>query len=868
MSSKASRARPRGLQNKVLMVFVIAILAVFAAGYLVRENSRAVNQTLSALTQPDRNLLELREILSYLSEAENNLRIYALTNDPEYFNIYSFLINKVEVNIDSLRKHPHKNMLNPLGLDSVSSLLQQRNEIIEQYLIIKIQRESFNFERETVTQIRSAAEDSAKKVLRTSVTVVTTYDTIAAQRDYSKAPEVKTKGFFNKIKRIFSKKEPENNPEEQAEEEPLILARTQIIADTAVEKVQDTEILRNVKKAINRTREKEQSTYNQLKEQELNMLQNSSLIIDQVTNIFRQIELRQMHMAEKRTKEATKKASYSVLIIGSISIISLLMILVLMGMTIKNLRQNNRYRRELIDATRQSRELARVKEEFLANMSHEIRTPLSAIIGFSEQLNHTRLNKIQKEYLGAVRRSSRHLLETVNDILDLSRLGAGKLTLEQSPFRLKDILEDVIVTFRMSAHEKGLEFIASCNAGSNLVLEGDALRLRQILYNLLSNAIKFTEKGTISIECNAECGEDQCIAIIKVSDTGRGISPEEQNLIFEDFRQAESSDSRRFGGTGLGLAISRRLARLQNGDITVESTPEQGSVFTVSIPYPVSTREPEAKDSLMPLNNLSLRDKKILIVDDDVFNILLARIITENHGMITEVASDGRQALELIGKQKYDVIMTDVQMPEISGKELVGMIRSHPDRETSLTPVIAFTAAKIERFDPDYLEAGFNEVLQKPFSEAGFLQCLSVYLSTPLHEVAEVAEVADATVSAGLSAGYDLAGVEKFSNGSPGQMAEIIRSFIQTSQAAVSELWTLHEQKNTPGIQLLAHRLLTSYGHMGIRQALPLLSQLENHTPENIDDPSIIEAIKKITSITNNLYPLLEKEIERVGSGE
>ena len=868
MSSKASRARPRGLQNKVLMVFIIAFLAVFAAGYLVRENSRAVNQTLSSLTQPDQELLELREILTYLSEAENNLRIYALTNDPEYFNIYSFLINKVEKSIDSLRNHPGKSLLNPMGLDSVSSLLQQRNEIIEQYLITKIQRESFNFERETVTQIRSAAEDSAKKVLRTSVTVVTTYDTIAAQRDYSKAPEVKTKGFFNKIKRIFSKKEPENNPKEQTEEEPLILARTQIIADTAVEKVQDTEILRNVKKAINRTREKEQSTYNQLKEQELNMLQNSSLIIDQVTNIFRQIELRQINMAEKRTKEATKKASYSVLIIGSISIISLLMILVLMGMTIKNLRQNNRYRRELIDATRQSRELARVKEEFLANMSHEIRTPLSAIIGFSEQLNHTRLNKIQKEYLGAVRRSSRHLLETVNDILDLSRLGAGKLTLEQSPFRLKDILEDVIVTFRMSAHEKGLEFIASCNAGSNLVLEGDALRLRQILYNLLSNAIKFTEKGTISIECNAECGEEKCLAIIKVSDTGRGIATEEQNLIFEDFRQAESSDSRRFGGTGLGLAISRRLARLQNGDITVESTPEQGSVFTVSIPYPVSTREPEAKDSLMPLNNLSLRDKKILIVDDDVFNILLARIITENHGMITEVASDGRQALELIGKQKYDVIMTDVQMPEISGKELVGMIRSHPDRETSLTPVIAFTAAKIERFDPDYLEAGFNEVLQKPFSEAGFLQCLSVYLSTPLHEVAEVAEVADATVSAGLSAGYDLAGVEKFSNGSPGQMAEIIRSFIQTSQAAVSELWTLHEQKNTPGIQLLAHRLLTSYGHMGIRQALPLLSQLENHTPENIDDPSIIEAIKKITSLTNNLYPLLEKEIERVGSGE
>ncbi|NTW26136.1 MAG: response regulator, partial [Lentimicrobium sp.] len=510
-------------------------------------------------------------------------------------------------------------------------------------------------------------------------------------------------------------------------------------------------------------------------------------------------------------------------------------------------------------ANLQASDLARVKEEFLSNMSHEIRTPLNAIIGFSDQLINTPLNKIQIEYLGAVRRSSRHLLETVNDILDLTRLGAGKLELEKIPFRMHEILEDVIIPFRLSASEKGIEFEAACNIGKDEVLEGDPLRLKQILYNLLSNALKFTEKGVVSITCHLDFSEGICNAVISVKDTGIGIPDEKLTDIFEDFRQAESSQARRYGGSGLGLAISRRLARIQKGDITVKSTPGQGSEFIVRIPYPVSDKEPVLSESIVFSGHVSFEGRRLLVVDDDVFNILLARIIAENAGILVDVASNGRQAMEILNDNVYDVIMTDVQMPEISGIELVKYIRAHANPRVSLVPVIAFTAAKISRYDLGYMEAGFNEVLQKPFRESDFLARIAAYLANSI-PVPEPGDPDD--VMAGRL--YDLRHAEAFTSGNSAQLSSIVRSFIHTSQAAVEQLWSMCDVNDYSGIKLLAHKLLTSYGHMGVSQALPVLNQLETLNPEHCLPEEIKLMLKKINAINNRLHPLLEEELLRL----
>ena len=852
------KIRSWSLQAKIIAGFTIALAVVFLAGMVVRQNSITLNNTVASLTKPDTELLRLRDVLAFLSEAENNIRIYSLTGDEAYFKYYTYLHAAVETSLDSLKNQAEHDYSKLLRLDSVTVLLAQRNNIIQDYLNVRQKLEQFDFASEAYTQILHTAPDSLNNQLRTSTRVITVFDTIHREVKQREEADAKDQNLFNKIKRVFSKKQDEPE-EEKVRRAPVVLSTTRVISDTALIRNPDTAIYRNVKTALNKVRKREVAAYDQLKNRELHMLRNSSLLIDQVMKIFRQLENKQSQEAAHRGIEAEARARRSVLNIGAVTLSALLLLLFLLVLIVRSLRRSNDYRRRLLATTRESQGLARVKEEFLANMSHEIRTPLSSIIGFSDQLIHTPLNQVQKEYLGAVRRSSRHLLQTVNDILDLSRMGAGKLHIEKIPFRLSDILDDVLITFQMSAAEKGVEFETACNTGSNLVLLGDPLRLKQILYNLLSNAIKFTEKGSITVLCNIECSDTNCEAIIEVHDTGIGIDPAAQTNIFDDFRQAESSSARRFGGSGLGLAISRRLARLQNGDITVTSKPGEGSVFTVRIPYPLSSEKPEQDDEVYLTPEVNLNGRRILVVDDDVFNILLARIIAENSGMLVDVASDGHQAKDMIDTQSYDIVMTDVQMPGLSGYELVSFIRHHPRATVSGMPVIAFTASKVNRYESRYLDAGFNEVLQKPFSEADFLQRIAAHLAIALPPSTQPAF--EAPTEERL---FDLRQADTFTAGNAEQMASIIRSFIHTSQVAVKELWSFAEAENWEGISLLAHKLLTSYGHMGVNRALPLLQQLEEMKTESMDTGKVKILLRQITAINNRLHPSLEAELLRM----
>lgn len=854
--------RKWGLQFKVLLVFAIAILAVVSAGYIVRQNTQTLRHTLETLSQPDTELHTLRNLLSNLSAAENAIRIYALTNDAAYFKEYTFLIENVAKNLDSLTVIAWGDENRMARLDSVSNLLVQRQEMINAYLIYKSKRERFDFAEKAIRQIKSGPLDTIPNRLRTSTRVITVFDTIRPEPLPVPEPEQKPRGLFgSKRKKTSSKKNAQ--PQEITDTRPLVLSTTRVITDTALIRPSDSLILTNVQKALSNVRKLDLATYKGLQEQELNMLRNSSLIIDQVTRIFRQLEMTKTLLAERRAKQASEEANRSVLVIGAIGFVSLVLILFFLVLILSNIRKSNKYKQELIKANLETLEMAKVKEEFLANMSHEIRTPLNAIIGFSEQLTNTQLNQVQQEYLGAVRRSSRHLLETVNDILDLSRLGAGKLQLEKIPFRLQDVLEDVLITFKLTAAEKGIEFEASCKTGEHVVLEGDPLRFRQILYNLLSNAMKFTEHGGVKVECDLENQGNSYKTIIKVIDSGIGIQPDRLHDIFEDFRQADSSSARRFGGSGLGLAISRRLARLQHGDITVESTPGIGSVFTLELPFDLSENEPAVNEMLQLPGDINLTGRRLLVVDDDVFNILLARIIAENAGMVVDVAANGREAIEILESNEYDVVMTDVQMPEISGTELVKHIRTHDNQAVSLVPVIAFTAAKVERYDPEFIDAGFNEVLQKPFSESDFLSRIGYYVTNaiPVVKSGVLKKEKDGQL-------YDLTQAEVFAAGNPIQMASIIRSFIQSSNLTVQELWNMCDISDYQGIKMLAHKLLTGYGHMGVSQALPVLSQLESLNTELVHQEDIKSLLLKITALNNRLYPLLENELLRLSATE
>ena len=463
----------------------------------------------------------------------------------------------------------------------------------------------------------------------------------------------------------------------------------------------------------------------------------------------------------------------------------------------------------------------KAKEQFLANMSHEIRTPINGIVGMVNLLGGTVESPDQIKYLDAIKHSADNLKVIINDILDFSIIESGQLKFEKIGFDIDYQIKHIIESFRYQAEEKGLFIKYLYDDNQRRILLGDPVRLNQILINLISNAVKFTHTGGITIKLKFEqIDEHHVEAFFSITDTGIGIPTNQQKAIFDTFKQADESITRKFGGTGLGLTICKQLVELQNGTISAESIENEGTTFLFSIPYEIGrTSDLIYQDSTHKERDQSgkkrnLKGMKVLLVEDNDINRLYAANVLKKWNCYYDEAENGLIALEKLRKKDYDIILMDVQMPILDGLEASRNIRASFPEPKNKTPIVAFTANAIKGDRDKCLAVGMDEYISKPFLPGELYDVLAKFYTNP-ESVAQQQKLTDLTYLRSVSDND-----EQF-------VKEMVVSFIEKTPLLLEDLVSAANQENWAQVGALAHKLKPNLVFMGIESLKHLVLDIE-----------------------------------------
>ncbi|TGE28657.1 PAS domain-containing hybrid sensor histidine kinase/response regulator [Hymenobacter metallicola] len=504
-----------------------------------------------------------------------------------------------------------------------------------------------------------------------------------------------------------------------------------------------------------------------------------------------------------------------------------------------------------VTALKQAREAAeesaRAKEVFLANMSHEIRTPMNGIVGLARLLKKTPISAQQADYLDLILTNAGSLLVVINDILDFAKMEAGRLDLESRPFDVADTVRSVSRSLALVAESKGLQLHTCVPAEPLPVVAGDAVRLGQVLVNLLNNAIKFTSSGTItvSVEPVGAPAEAQQTVRFCVADTGIGISPEKFEQVFQSFAQATSTTTRLYGGTGLGLAICKHLVELQGGHIGLDSAPGRGSRFYVTLTYPLSDQAPApAFEAPQALPAGLLRGLRVLLVEDNPVNKLLACSLLQEWQTDSEVAADGAQALHLALHQPFDLILMDIQMPQVNGLEATAELRRTPG-PNQYTPIVALTANALKTDVDSYPHAGFTDWLVKPYHENNLYQVIARNTGRTQVQEATLETTADQPA-------YGFEGLGKLAN-DPDFIRKMQQLFVDTVPQQMEELHTLLRQHDWPASARLTHSLKSTFGNLQIAEALAGIKKIEEIIKKNPDPSHLLQLHRSVHQVTTQM---------------
>ncbi len=795
----------RSITLKVLLGYLlVAALAALAVWFIytqvVKFSSLAQSGDLN-----NQQLVLVSEITTDLSETENIGRRFIQSGDTTDLKRYSAQIDLIQKNLDSLKK-TYTDTIMQTELDSISTLLSRKSENLEELLNLRSRDRNTSYYREVIQELQK---------------VDASFNENNYERRFSNLESHQRSVLIRLLE--FSRDE---NPGQLStlSADSLVIAVKNVLSELEVQNQQFREVINK-------------------KENEL--LENDMILNEQLRNLLSLIEQQERQNSLARVENSQNLLEEVSSIIIFVGIASVLIILFFLFLIIQDVSKSQQYRIQLEEAQSFTESLMKRREQFMATITHDLRSPLNTVIGYTELMGKSDLNNKQNRYLSHLKKSSEYILHLVNDLLDLSKLEAGKMLVEKLPFNPKNLVEETFFNTIPENDKKHLKFTFNAEENTDCQVISDPFRIKQILSNLITNAYKFTKEGEITATLSMKKDiEDSYSLIISIKDTGIGISKTKQEDIFEEFSQEHGEIEKKYGGTGLGLAITKQITDLLKGSIQLKSEPGKGSEFIIKIPV-IKVKEAEELLEIPEISKLNLSGKNILVVDDESSQLALSKELIKSVGMNCDTAADGEEALAKMENKEYDLVLTDIQMPKIDGFQLIKAIKANP--KYSQTPVLA-VSGRTNVSSNAYNEAGFTGNIIKPYKPSDLLLKIGKILHL------ELKNNASSLKKAASNSSYSLDEIVLFAGDDQEALNTILNAFINSTVINLEEIKKAVDNKDPEKAGNIAHRMLPMFKQLKTKGIIEKLQLLEDKRMDKCDVSGLVNEIK-------NLLQELQREI-------
>ncbi|MCF2580441.1 ATP-binding response regulator [Bacteroides caecigallinarum] len=813
---------------------ILIILLLGAIGYVYKQ--------MTLLTQPtglEESIYNRRRtthsIISRLYETEVIGQALRTGSSDEIW-LYTKAMKKVHLSLDTLRSQL-TDTIQQARIDTVNMLLRDKERnmlaVLEALsttptdIIYRKQLDSLLHEHDSLIN-----ESHVRR------RVVTHHNTYTIHHE--------PKGFFRRLADVFAPGKADSTEVSNVVEEVFTDTIDQVFSpiDTIAS------MLSGIQDKVFQTRQDELRTLSY----RINRLKIAGSHLSQrVNQLLESIEEDEQAALAARMYHEQSIRRDAAIAMAAISVVAIILVLVFFTIIWRDLTRSNHYRNELEKARDYAEDLLRAREKLMLTITHDIKAPAGSIIGYTDLLERLINDKRQKFYLDSMKNSAQHLLALVTSLLDYHRLEAGKMDLNPVAFRPFRLMEDIYNSFLPLAEKKNINLNYSPELEQNLTLEGDPFRIRQIVENLLSNALKFTNEGCITLTVSYSGVRLR----FSVEDTGCGMSKAEQEKIFTEFTRLPGAQGQE--GFGLGLSITRKLVELQNGQISVESTPGHGSCFSVIIPLPSYTHEKDTEEPETENPNPTISNIRILIIDDDSIQLqltkdmLLSLTSSEKNVIRTIVCCQHpEEVFERINEEEFDIIFTDIQMPAMDGFHLLEAIRNIPCKQAQDIPVVAITARAIPD-DEGFRARGFAAVLRKPFSRKDIINAIGFALNKTSTDITEFnADKNDIVIttcnenktiseeSSVTSSEFNFSRLTEFSMDDVEAARCILTTFADETRKNITKMDDAISRNDIKEICAIAHKMLPTFIMIEAREAIPSLQWLDEHKEKSTDSETAL----------------------------